>query len=259
MMKTLSRFYLCGLLALVIFLAGCTAKATATPAPTTVSTPDPCAPANILVEVQKVHSLMREFDDASQVASLAPVAQMPTVIPPLQAIRRRAEDLQVPSCLLTLKSLQLTHMDAVINTMLVFMSGGNNPNRDALVQGIAQARTLHEHYNVELARLIGATYVPPVLTPASTATVAPGDPTATPVNASVKNEGTAPVNIRSQPDMNADTVGTLDAGQTIAATGKTADGSWIQVADQAGNKAWVFASLVTVTGGEALPVVTPTP
>jgi hypothetical protein len=129
-------------------------------APTATNTPDPCGPKNILAEVKKVNDLMREFDDDAQLASVASLNQMPMVIPPLQAVRRRAQDQAVPGCLSTLKSLQLQHMDAYINTLLVFMqSQGNNP--DLIHQGITQSQTLHEQYNQELARLVGATYVPP--------------------------------------------------------------------------------------------------
>jgi hypothetical protein len=245
-MRSISRLLIFLALAAALFLPACGA-----PPPTATATPDPCAPENIGAEAQKVHALMREFDDASQLASVAPLSQMATVIPPLQDIRRRAEDLQVPPCLATLKAYQLQHMNAVINTLLAFMQTGSN-NPDALAQGILQARTFHEQYNQELARLIGATYVPP----APTATSAPAT---VPPAVSVKNDGTVPVNIRAKPYETSDSLGTLDPGASIPAVGKTADGLWIQVMDQAGNTAWIYASLVTLVNGDTLPVVTPVP
>jgi hypothetical protein len=156
----------------VLLLAGCGVKPTpealvpTLPVPT--STPDPCAPENLVSQVTPVHALMREFDDSSQIAVLIDVSQMVFVIPPLQEIRRRAEDLQVPECVAVLRDLEIQYMNSVINTLLVFMQvQGGNP--DILAQGIAQGRSLHDQYNQELIRLVGPAFVstdqPPTPTP----------------------------------------------------------------------------------------------
>jgi hypothetical protein len=168
------------LLFLALIVAGCgntppapaaTAIATATveqPAPTTVSsTPDPCSPGQIEAEVQKVHKHMREFDDASILASNMPREQLDSSIADLQRIRREAEDEQIPDCLITLKTYQVNHMNSVINTLLAFMGGAD---KQALDQGIAAAREQHDQYTLELARLLGLTVVP--ATPGASATPA---------------------------------------------------------------------------------------
>lgn len=141
-----------------LLLAACSKSASET-----LSTPtfDPCAPGNIAAEVGKVNDLMREFDDGAQLASYAPVEQLVTIIPSLQEIRRRAEDLEVPSCLETLKNYQLEHMNTVIGTLLLFMQGSQG-NSDAIVQGINQARTLHEQYDQEMITLLGVATVEPL-------------------------------------------------------------------------------------------------
>lgn len=136
------------------------------------ATPDPCAPANIDASVEQVHDLMREFYDASALASQAPASELPQIIPSLQSIRRRAEDQTVPACLAKLKGLQLSHMNTVINTMMAFMAQAD-PN--VLVQGIAQARTLNEQYKQEMARLTGTTYVPPPAATAAPTSATPED------------------------------------------------------------------------------------
>jgi hypothetical protein len=59
---------------------------------------------------------MREFDDASLLASNTPLDQFNPTIANLQRIRRDAEDLRVPACLTTLKQYQLAHMNTVINS-----------------------------------------------------------------------------------------------------------------------------------------------
>src|SRR5215510_12559802 len=69
---------------------------TETVIPTITSTADPCAPGQIEAQVQKVQRHMREFDDASTLASRTPRAQISSSIADLQRIRREAEDEVVP-------------------------------------------------------------------------------------------------------------------------------------------------------------------
>lgn len=140
---------------------------TATPPPAT-DTPDPCAPGNIEAEVQKIHAYMREFDDASTLAASRPRDDLAASISDLQRIRREAEDQPTPSCLATLKTHQISHMNSVINTLIAFMGGADQA---AVDQGIAIARDQHDRYTLELARLLGitvepaSTIIPPEQTP----------------------------------------------------------------------------------------------
>jgi hypothetical protein len=174
-MKSIKQFIilLMSTLSVLLLLSAC-GETTATPTakspgettatPTATSPYDPCAPENRIAEIKPVNDLMREFDDAAQLAAVVQVDQLVDVIPSLQAVRRRAEDLQVPDCLSTLKSLQLQEMNTFINTLLVFVQV-RDTNSQTVAQGIAQAQALHSQYNQELARLVGATYVPETSTP----------------------------------------------------------------------------------------------
>lgn len=129
---------------------------TATPPPAT-NTPDPCASENIEAEVQKIHAYMREFDDASTLAASRPRQELAASIADLQRIRREAEDQFTPPCLATLKTHQISHMNSVINTLVAFMGGADQA---AVDQGIALARSQHDQYTLELARLLGITVEP---------------------------------------------------------------------------------------------------
>ena len=174
------RFF--SILGLMILLAGCagtpaviptgadtkqvmspTAESTLVPS----STPDPCAPEQIEAEVQKVHGHMREFDDASILASNLPLQELSAPIANLQRIRREAEDEQIPSCLTNLKKYQIAHMNTVIGTLVAFLGGAD---QQTLEQSIATAREQHDQYTLELARLLGLTVVPAtaISTPAET-------------------------------------------------------------------------------------------
>ena len=167
-----------------LIVAGCGSNPTAAPAetptqeevaasPTTSdsSTPDPCVSPQIDKEVQKVHKHMREFDDASILASNMPREQLSGSIADLQRIRREAEDESIPDCLTNLKTYQVDHMNSVINTLVAFVGG---TDQQTLEQGIGIARQQHDQYTLELARLLGLTVVPatvPVIsTPAETPT-----------------------------------------------------------------------------------------
>jgi len=156
-------------------LAGCgtppAPQATSTPAsthlppatetlsvpPTITSTPDPCGPEQIEAEVQKVHRHMREFDDASTLASSTPREQLNDSIANLQRIRREAEDEAVPPCLTNLQKYQVDHMNSVISTLIAFIGGAD---KQALEPGIALAKQQHDQYTLEFARLLGLTVVP---------------------------------------------------------------------------------------------------
>jgi hypothetical protein len=129
---------------------------TATTTPTITTTPDPCAPGNIELEVDKLHLHMREFDDASLVAANMSRERVGDAIPNLQRIRREAEDQPIPSCLTDLRTYQIAHMNSVINTLISFMSGSDQQSID---QGISIARQQHDQYATELARVLGLTIV----------------------------------------------------------------------------------------------------
>jgi len=168
MKKVLSFVIL--IFALTILLVGCGTPPATPSTPTAVppteakaaataitETADPCSPGQIEAEVQNVHKHMREFDDASILASNMPREQLSGSIADLQRIRREAEDEAIPACLTTLKTYQVQHMNSVISTLISFMGGTDKKSLD---QGIALARQQHDQYTLELARVLGLTVVP---------------------------------------------------------------------------------------------------
>lgn len=218
--------------------------------PAVSATPDPCSEAALPGEVEKVNDLMREFDDYSRLASSTPQDQLTQVIPPMQEVRRRAESQDAPVCLLELKKLQVAHMNTVIETLMVFMS---NPQAENVNRGITLARELHMKYDIEIARLLGLTVVA-----APTNTVATVSAVQTqPSGLSVLNPGPGEVTLFAAPEAGAGGVATLAAGAVATAFGRTEDGLWLQVEvpGQPGQKAWVSASLVQVSG--ELPTIQP--
>lgn len=249
-----------------LILAACGDKATATSevvAPVFTSTPDLCSPENLPAEVAKINKLTREFDDYSALASNTPQSQLIQIIPDLQRVLRDAEDQTVPACLNNLKKIQLSHMSIVVQTLMGFMNTTDAAGVEQINAAIAQARNLHGQYDLEMARLLGITLVaPPTLTPApatSEANVAPAVLTAT-SGFVVTNPGPTRVNLRSMPDLNAPEAGLIEVQASMLALGRTADNLWIQVQipDQSGQTAWVYAVLVQLSVPiDQLPVITP--
>ena len=145
------------------------ATSTNSPAATVepTETSDPCSLPRLETEVQEVHKHMREFDDASALASSMPREQLSSSIADLQRIRREAEDELVPGCLTKLKEIQVQHMNTVIETLLAFMRG---IDQQTLEQGISLARQQHDQYLLEYARVVGLTVVPATLPPPASET-----------------------------------------------------------------------------------------
>ena len=227
-------------------------------APEFTSTPDPCSAENLPEEVSKIHKLTREFDDYSTLASNTPQSQLVTIVPELQRVLRDAEDQTVPACLLDLKKLQLLHMNLVVQTLLAFVSSSNP---EAINAGIAQAREAHTQYDIELARLLGLTIVVPTAPAEPQATVDPNAQVPSFESSPfITNPGPSGVNLRAAPDLNAAEAGLLQLNVSARALGRTEDSVWIQieVSDQPGQTAWVYANLIQVSVPvEQLPVITP--
>lgn len=228
-----------------------TPAATAEPSPVPITlTPDPCSESNLPEEIKKVHSLMREFDDYSTLASNAQQAQLLQIIPDLQRVLRAAEDQPVPACLSKLKELQIQHMGLVVQTLILFMNAADSSAVEQINAGIAQARDAHLQYDAERARLLGATLAPSPTAPAAETAAVP----------TVKNIGAKPINLRAEPNADAAILATLPPGAFAIALGKTANGEWLQVQipDGGGKTAWVYAQLVTLSiPVSQLPTVIP--
>lgn len=184
-MKKIILFILPSMFILTMLMAGCGAnpqpptsvlpEESATPVPTSTiaitTTPDLCAADHIKAGVDKVHRHMREFDDASILASSVPRDQLSSSIADLQRIRREAEDETVPACLENLRSFQIQHMNSVIETLLAFVRGTSD--QAVLNQAIALAGQQHDQYILELARLLGITPVPGTAVAVPSATPTP--------------------------------------------------------------------------------------
>ena len=157
------------LLLLCLVTAACGSNA-----PAATPTADLCSAENLPAEVNKVQMLMRNFDDYALLASNTPQGQLIQILPDMQRITRSAEDLPVPACLQALKDLQVTHMKAVVTTLMAFMRTTDAAGLEQVNAGISEARDLRMKYDVEAARLLGVTLTPSPTALAVTPAVTPG-------------------------------------------------------------------------------------
>ncbi len=228
-------------------------------------TPDLCSPTNIKILARQVNDLTQQFDDEYALAATVPQSQVAAHIAVLQAIRRAAQEQNVPSCLAQLKALQVSQMNTVIATMLAFLAGGD---QNSLAQGIGIARQQHDQYTLEMARLLNVT--PTIITPPPTQAVTPspattGAPTATeqqgtpapPPALVALNPGPYPINLFAVPSQSGRLVTTLDVGKAAAAIAQTTDGQWVQVQvpGHPDQKAWAMAGQVVLV--PPTPIATP--
>ncbi len=157
-----------------------TAADTHTPAPT--PTPDPCSPANIQPIALDFNGIASEFDDYSVIAQNTPRQDLSPTISELQRIRRSSDGYVVPSCLATLKELQLAYMNAFIEAIVALFATNQNADATAvnpqtgqivlfehaltdqdaalINQNMGLALQYHEQYLDEMARIMGVTRVP---------------------------------------------------------------------------------------------------
>ena len=68
------------------------------------------------------------------------------------------------------------------------------------------------------------------------------------------------INVRAGPSQDYPIVGVLQQGEKVPALGRSVGGDWVQIAYPVvdGGVAWVYAYLVSISGGE-LPVIVPPP
>lgn len=101
------------------------------------------------------------------------------------------------------------------------------------------------------------TFTPtPTITPTPTLTPTP---TPTPLPTYVAEVIGELVNLRSGPGNDYEVLNIIPVGEDVELIGKTADGEWILVRTQAGDKGWIYRELLQPESGAKMTVLTPPP
>lgn len=88
-------------------------------------TPDPCSAALLPAQLDKLTGIAQRFDDATKLANNTSRVNLPPVISDLQAIRRDAQDLELPGCMAKVKARLITYMDSIIDAYIIFLDPDN--------------------------------------------------------------------------------------------------------------------------------------
>jgi hypothetical protein len=113
---------------------------------------DPCGDELLETTATPLTSLMEIFDDGADIAANSPHEQLAEPIANLQALRREAEDLEVPICLAKLKTAQIDYMNSVIDTLLMFLS---LQDEDVVMVGVEISDELRAIYETQVSEIFG--------------------------------------------------------------------------------------------------------
>jgi len=210
-----------------------------TPTPIPTATLDPCASENILEEVEKVQDLVNEFQDVAYVANFTQQTELIVPIMEMQSVRRDLQKLDVPVCEEAIKTASLNYMNSTINYLVFFMGGETKENVDA---GIQNSQVLWQTVLGEFNKLLTSAglvsdELPDIgITPPST----------TEGSVIVGNESTQRVNVRSQPDLDADIISHLEPGMQAIGLSRNEPGDWLLI-NLDGVIGWVFTETVTTS------------
>lgn len=220
------------------------------PTPMPTATLDPCASENLLDEVEKVQDLVNEFQDIAYVANFTQQTELIVPIMEMQAVRRDLQKLDVPVCEEAIKATSLSYMNSTINYLAFFMGGETKENVDA---GIQNSQVLWQVVLEEFNKLLTSAGLVSEEIPDIGITAPPS----TEGSVIVGNEGGQRVNVRSQPDIDADIISHLEPGMQAIGLSRNEPGDWLLI-NMDGVIGWVFTETVTASAAiEELPISDP--
>lgn len=100
-----------------------------------------------------VKPLLEEWDDAISIANQTPRGSLPNVIPGLQEIRRRTENLEIEECFKDAHSFLVKYMDYTIDAFIAFMGQEDD---SVVSQKFDLAETNFETYMTRLTKPLPA-------------------------------------------------------------------------------------------------------
>ena len=224
-----------------------------TPMPTPIPTavPDPCASENLLDEVEKVQDLVNKFQDIAYVAISTDYTMMTLPILEMQDVRRELQKLDVPDCEEAIKTASLNYMNSTINYLILFM--GNPADEEVWGSGQQNSMVLWQMVIEEFSKLLASAGLVSDELPDIDDTTPPSSES----GVIVGNEGAQRVNVRSQPDLNADIISHLEPGMQAIGLSRNEPGDWLLI-NLDSVIGWVSTEMVTTSADiEELPISDP--
>ncbi len=114
------------------------------------ATPTPTCADQVRPYLDQIQSVAREWDDANKLAGSAPRMSLAPQVASLQALRRRAADLNIPPCANAAHRKLIDSMDKTIEGYLSFLS--QKPD-SVVADAFHQADVLMNDFTTELGKL----------------------------------------------------------------------------------------------------------
>lgn len=198
-------------------------------------------------EVEKIQDLVNAFQDVTYVANFTPQTELVAPILEMQNVRRELQKLNVPACEAAIKTASLNYMNSTINYLAFFMGGETKENVDA---GIQNSQILWQVVLGEFSKLLTSAGLVSDELPDIGSTF----PSTSENTLFVGNEGTQGVNVRSQPELNAEIIASMEPGMQAIDISRNEAGDWLLV-NLDGVIGWVFTEVITHSGlVEELPI-----
>jgi len=103
-----------------LFIPGCNPEQVETPVSPS-PTVDVCGPENITASLNPIHGMIREFNDAADIAFSAPIEQLNPPVARLQVLRDNFSIIDNSECLPDLHREGLQYMDATLELFQIFL------------------------------------------------------------------------------------------------------------------------------------------
>lgn len=255
----MKKLLILSILAAILFtscsiLSAAKPTATVIPLPSATPEPDPCSKDNILAEAEKIQMAINEFREVADIANSTDVNFLFIPILRLEELRYEAIKTEVPECLDSFKSAAVNYTSSVVNYLVVFMNV-QDPQSEDLNAAIQNSQTQWQVLLNEFNKILAIAEIEPQVAP----DISNLEPTPTFVVATATNQASQTVNVRTNPDLNASVITSMEKDVVADVIGRNADGDWLQVTVN-GISGWVFTEMVVVSVPvDQLQVIEPVP
>jgi len=221
-----------------ILFPACSQLSKEDPLPQPTATPDPCGGDLIMEGFDEIQSAVNNFQDLVYISNFTPQSQMISLILKLQEVRHELQNSGVKDCHEASRDASILYMNSVIEYLSRFMSGETPDNfyTDIYNSQVMWTSVMEEMNVVK----IQAGQEPNVVPDISSLL-----PQGLDEAVFVINDGTKSVNVRANPNIDADIIGSLEPNLQAVGLGKSEAGDWIQI-NLDGLIGWVFTETIAL-------------
>lgn len=223
------------------------------PTPMPTATPDPCAPENLMEEMEELVDLINIYQDIELIAGVTNQTDLTMPLLELQESRRNLQNYEVPVCLEPIKTASINYMIQNTLAYVSFMAARNDEERANAVQALENTQPLWQIVLGEVNKILSENDLIEETLPS----IDSSDPSATDSGIFITNIEEQGVNVRSQPDLDASIIASFEPGMQAIGLGRDEAGDWVLI-NLDGIIGWVYAEMIEATEPiEDLPISDP--